>query len=78
MIYVLVFLMAQGPGEEFREYYNLQKEFGSKEECVAFVSNEYTNAIIKDHILEVYPLRPVENVWCMKKETWEALTGKTI
>jgi len=78
MTWVLVFLMAQGPGEEFLEYYKLETEFDSQGECVTFVSNEYTNAVIKDHILEVYPLRPVENVWCMKKEIWESVTGKNI
>jgi len=70
-VWVLVFLMAQGPGENFTEYYKLNTEFVSKRECAAYVSNPLTNAILKDHIKSVYPIRPVKNVWCIKEEMWK-------
>lgn len=73
-IWVLVFLMAQGPGENFTEFYKLDTEFVSKEECVAYVSNPLTNRIIKDHIKSVYPIRPVQGVWCVTVDKWEELS----
>lgn len=71
--WVLVFLMAQGPGENFTEYYKLDTQFESQAECVSFVETPETNAVIKDHLRTVYPIRPVKNVWCMQERAWEKL-----
>lgn len=68
MKWFLVFLMMPEANSPFNEYYKLNTEFESEAECVAYVSNSHTNAMIKDHLLTVYPLRPVENVWCVRED----------
>ena len=76
MKWFLVFLlMPETPDAVFNEYYKLNTEFSSEQECVEFVSNPYTNYIIKDHMKTIYPLRPVENVWCVREDIIKEVMG---
>lgn len=76
MVWVLVFLMASGPGENFSEWYRLTSvEFESKEECIMFVGDPVYNRVVRDHLKTQYPLRPVQSVYCMTTESWEKVTG---
>jgi hypothetical protein len=70
--------MMQNPGEVFSEIYKLETEFNSKLECESFVANPYTNAVIKDHILTIYPLRPVDKVFCVREDRWNDFIGREI
>ena len=77
MKWFLVFLMAQGAGEIHREYYRLNSPtFQGEAECVEFVSDPQSNAMLKDHIKTQYPITPVEGVWCIREDVWESFMIK--
>ena len=72
-IWFIVFLMSQGPNDAYREYYKVDTQFVSEAECVEYVKNPYTNAVLKDHIKSVYPITPVEGVWCIRQDVWKKM-----
>jgi hypothetical protein len=67
MPWFILFVMMQGPAEESKEIYTITSmAFMSEQECVQFVGEN--NRILKDHILTVYPVRPVEEVYCIRQD----------
>jgi len=63
-----MFVMMLSPNSG-REYYTITNyAFESNAECVAFVGEPITNAALKDHIKTVYPITPVENVYCVRQD----------
>tara|TARA_B100002019_G_C21225156_1_gene576975 strand:- start:583 stop:831 length:249 start_codon:yes stop_codon:yes gene_type:complete len=75
MKWFLVFLMAQGPGEAMHEYYQLKDPtFSSEAECTLFIVDPIYNRMTRDHIKTIYPLRPVEQVYCIREDKWNQLT----
>jgi len=57
----------QSPQEDGKEIYTITSQaFGSEQECREFVGAN--NRILKDHILTVYPLRPVDEVYCVRQD----------
>ena len=78
MWYVL-FVMMQYNGEETQQTYQVvEPEFETIEECIRYVAEGETNAILKDHILTIYPLRPVEKVFCVNQDAIDQLFGTSI
>ena len=67
MAWFILFVMMQAPAEENKEIYTITSmAFMSEEECRIFVGEN--NRILKDHILTVYPLRPVKEVYCIRQD----------
>jgi len=67
MSWFILFVMMQSPQEEGKEIYTITSQaFMSEQECREFVGNN--NRILKDHILTVYPLRPVDEVYCIRQD----------
>ena len=75
MAWFILFVMMQAPAEESKEIYTITSmAFMSEEECRNFVGEN--NRILKDHILTIYPLRPVDNVYCIRQDVLnETLKG---
>jgi hypothetical protein len=75
MPWFILFVMMQAPAEENREIYTIDSmAFMSEQECREFVGDN--NRILKDHILTVYPLRPVDDVYCIRQDVLnETLKG---
>lgn len=67
MPWFILFVMMQAPAEESREIYTITSmAFMSEQECREFVRDN--NHVLKDHILTVYPLRPVDDVYCIRQD----------
>jgi hypothetical protein len=67
MAWFILFVMMQAPQEDSKEIYTITSmAFMSEEECREFVGEN--NRILKDHILTVYPIRPVEEVYCIRQD----------
>lgn len=67
MSWFILFVMMQSPQEDGKEIYTITSQaFMSEQECREFVGNN--NRILKDHILTVYPLRPVDEVYCIRQD----------
>lgn len=67
MSWFILFAMMQAPHETGQELYTVTSmAFMSEEECVEFVGEN--NRILKDHILTVYPIRPVSEVYCVRQD----------
>ena len=68
MSWFIMFVMMLDPSGG-REYYTITNyAFESKAECVTFVREPITNAVLKDHIKTVYPITPVDNVYCIQQD----------
>lgn len=68
MSWFIMFIMMLDPNGG-REYYTITNyAFESEAECIAFVGEPTTNAVLKDHIKTVYPITPVENVYCIRQD----------
>jgi len=79
MKWFIIFVMMQYEGEGFLETYQLtDPEFNTIEECIRYVGEGDTNRILKDHILTVYPLRPVDKVFCVNEDAIDKIFGKAI
>jgi hypothetical protein len=68
MSWFILFAMMQAPQEDYNEIYTITNQaFASEQECREFVRDN--NRVLKDHILTVYPLRPVDQVYCIRQDT---------
>jgi hypothetical protein len=67
MSWFILFAMMQAPQEDYKEIYTITNQaFVSEKECNEFVRDN--NLVLKDHILTVYPLRPVDQVYCIRQD----------
>ena len=67
MSWFILFVMMTAPQEDGKEIYTITNQaFTSEQECREFVGAN--NRILKDHILTVYPLRPVDEVYCVRQD----------
>jgi len=63
----ILFVMMTSPQEDGKEIYTITSHaFGSEQECREFVVAN--NRFLKNHILTVYPLRPVDEVYCVRQD----------
>ena len=69
MSWFIVFVMITTATENYKEIYTINSiSFNTEQECRDFVGGAKSNRILKDHILTVFPLRPVKNVYCIRQD----------
>lgn len=77
MSWFILFVMMQNSADEYKEIYTITSQaFESEEQCRQFVGDPINNRVLRDHILTVYPVRPVDQVYCIRQDVLnEALEG---